>query len=121
MVRPKDNQEWKGYSNLTKGEVEILSVMENHWKNTKQGLTIKRIARQTDFHKVSVSNMLNDMKEEGIVKKINTVWVIKDKIKGISRVVLNIPESFREDLEIKAIKEKISIEEYIIKILVASK
>ena len=114
MVRPKDNQEWNGYTNLTNGEVEILKVMDNHWKTTGQGLSIKRIARLTGFHRVSVSNMLNDMKEEGIVKKVNMVWVIKDKIKRLSRVVLILPESFREDLEIKAIKQGMEIEEYII-------
>jgi len=109
--RPKENHTWKGYGEMTKAEKEIIIEIE---KSGRKGLKIRDLTRLTNYHPVSVSHMLNHLASRNlIVKNLYGYWRIKNELK--ERITIEVSENFREDLEIKAIKEGMKIEDYIIK------
>ena len=107
--RPKENYIWHGHEGFTKAEVIILQKLEQN----KTGYKIKQLAQITGYHPVSISHLLNHLASRNLViKNMYGYWKLRKDIK--ERITLEISQSFKEDLEIKAIKEGKSIEDYII-------
>jgi len=107
--RPKDNYMWRGYEGLTQAEVIILQKLEQN----KTGYKIKNLAQITGYHPVSVSHLLNHLASKNLViKNMYGYWRLRKDIK--ERIILEISENFKEDLEIKAIKEGKSLQDFII-------
>ena len=111
--RPKDNYIWKGYEGLTQAELAILQVLEKHTINSLRGLRLKDIARMTGYHPVSISHLLNHLASRNLVyRNRHGDWFLKKGLK--ERIILEVSSSFMQDLDIKALKEGKTIQEYIL-------
>jgi len=111
--RPKDNCVWRGYEGLTQAEQTILQVLEKQGTKSLHGLKIKDIARMTSYHPVSVSHLLNHLASRNLVcRNEYGGWSLKKGLK--ERIILEVSSSFMQDLDIKALKEGKTIEEYIL-------